>query len=147
MRWCSDALEVSCDNREKVRVASTLDCRERVALGHVATLAAPPQRTRRTLMVAIVVIATRLYACPSRSSGWVMTAAAKRHTTPVTLHATSGWRCAERRNRPQFHSMAEALVCTLKSDCFRMKSQAGDPNRHCAAAKLAHYNEVRLQRT
>ena len=31
-RWCSDALEIGCDNGEKVRVAFALDCCDREAL-------------------------------------------------------------------------------------------------------------------
>jgi transposase InsO family protein len=38
-RWCSDALEIGCDNGEKVRVAFALDCCGREAMGHVATTA------------------------------------------------------------------------------------------------------------
>ncbi len=37
LRWCSDGFEISCDNKEKVRVAFALDCCDRETLGHVAT--------------------------------------------------------------------------------------------------------------
>lgn len=36
-RWCSDGLEIGCDNGEKVRVAFALDCCDREAMGYVAT--------------------------------------------------------------------------------------------------------------
>lgn len=36
-RWCSDALEVSCDNGERVRIAFALDCCDREAMSWVAT--------------------------------------------------------------------------------------------------------------
>jgi putative transposase len=36
-RWCSDGLEITCDNGEKVRVAFALDCCDREAMGNVAT--------------------------------------------------------------------------------------------------------------
>jgi putative transposase len=32
-RWCSDGLEIGCDNGERVRIAFTLDCCDRV-MGH-----------------------------------------------------------------------------------------------------------------
>ena len=32
-RWCSDGLEIACDNGEKVRVAFALDCCDREAMG------------------------------------------------------------------------------------------------------------------
>lgn len=47
-RWCSDGLEIACDNSEKVRVAFAPDCCDREAMGHVAPLAASPPRTFRT---------------------------------------------------------------------------------------------------
>jgi putative transposase len=36
-RWCSDGLEIACDNGEKVRVAFALDCCDQEAMGHVTT--------------------------------------------------------------------------------------------------------------
>ncbi len=36
-RWCSDALELSCDNGERVRVAFALDCCDREIMSWVAT--------------------------------------------------------------------------------------------------------------
>lgn len=49
-RWCSDALEIACDNGEKVRVAFALDCLRPGAMGHVDTTA----EDVRDLMVATV---------------------------------------------------------------------------------------------
>ena len=37
MRWCSDGLELSCDNGERVRVAFALDCCDREVMSWVAT--------------------------------------------------------------------------------------------------------------
>ena len=36
-RWCSDGLELSCDNGERVRVAFALDCCDREVMSWVAT--------------------------------------------------------------------------------------------------------------
>ena len=36
-RWCSDGLELSCDNGERVRVAFALDCCDREIMSWVAT--------------------------------------------------------------------------------------------------------------
>ena len=36
-RWCSDGFEITCDNKEKVRVAFALECCDREAIAHVAT--------------------------------------------------------------------------------------------------------------
>lgn len=36
-RWCSDGLEIGCDNGERVHIAFTLDCCDREAISYVAT--------------------------------------------------------------------------------------------------------------
>ena len=53
-RWCSDGLEIGCGNGERVRVAFALDCRDREALGFVATTAGITGEDVRDLMVAAV---------------------------------------------------------------------------------------------
>ena len=37
-RWCSDGLELSCDNAERVRVAFALDCFDREIMSRVGTI-------------------------------------------------------------------------------------------------------------
>ena len=49
-RWCSDALEIACDNGEKVRVAFALDCCDREAMGHIATTGGITAEDIRDLM-------------------------------------------------------------------------------------------------
>ena len=49
-RWCSDGLEIACDNGEKVRVAFALDCCDREAIGYVATTAGISAGDVRDLM-------------------------------------------------------------------------------------------------
>ena len=53
-RWCSDGLEIACDNGEKVRVAFALDCCDREAMGHVATTGGITAEDVQDLMVATV---------------------------------------------------------------------------------------------
>ena len=36
-RWCSDGLELSCDNAQRVRVAFAMDCCDREIMSRVAT--------------------------------------------------------------------------------------------------------------
>ena len=47
-RWCSDGLEIACDNGEKVSVAFALDCCNREAMGMWRQQAASPPKTFRT---------------------------------------------------------------------------------------------------
>ncbi|WP_353368045.1 DDE-type integrase/transposase/recombinase [Brucella sp. NBRC 12952] len=35
-RWCSDSFEITCENKEKVRVSFALDCFDREATAHLA---------------------------------------------------------------------------------------------------------------
>jgi putative transposase len=53
-RWCSDGFEISCDNRERVRVAFALDCCDREAVSFLATTGGISGDDVRDLMVAAV---------------------------------------------------------------------------------------------
>ena len=44
-RWCSDGLEIGCDNGERVRVAFALDCCDREAMILVRPLVVSPAKT------------------------------------------------------------------------------------------------------
>lgn len=54
IRWCSDGLEIGCDNGEKVRIAFALDCCGREAMSYVATTAGMTAEDMRDLMGATV---------------------------------------------------------------------------------------------
>ena len=53
-RWCSDGLEIGCDNGEKVRIAFALDCCDREVMSYVATTGGITADDVRDLMVATV---------------------------------------------------------------------------------------------
>lgn len=144
-RWCSDALEIACDNGEKVRVAFALDCCDREAMGHVATTGGITAEDIRDLMVATVEhrfgTVNRL-ASPIEwlsDNGSPYTAGDTRRfardiglvprTTPVSS--------------PQSNGMAEAFVRTLKRDYVRVNPT---PDARTVIEQLprwlTHYNEV-----
>lgn len=52
--WCSYGFEIGCDNGEKVRVAFSLDCCDREAMGFVATTAGISAEDVCDLMTATV---------------------------------------------------------------------------------------------
>jgi putative transposase len=54
VRWCSDALEFGCWNREIVRVAFALDCHDREVIGWIATTAGISGEMIRDMMVHCV---------------------------------------------------------------------------------------------
>ena len=121
-RWRSDALVIGCDNGEKVRVAFTLDCCDREAMGYVATTGGITAENGQDLMVATV---EHRYGSVNRlpepiewlsDNGSCYTARGTRvfareiglvpRTTPVSS--------------PQSNGMAEAFVRTLKRDYVRV---------------------------
>ncbi|WP_152608730.1 hypothetical protein [Croceibacterium mercuriale] len=53
-RWCSDALEIACDNGEKVRTASTLESCDLKAMAHVAITDGITAKEIRGLIVATI---------------------------------------------------------------------------------------------
>ena len=53
-RWCSDGFEISCDNREVVRVAFVLDSCDREVISHIATTGGISGSMIRDLMLESV---------------------------------------------------------------------------------------------
>ena len=148
-RWCSDALEIGCDNGEKVRVAFALDCCDREAMGHVATTGGITAEDVQDLMVAAV---EHRYGQVNRvpepiewlsDNGSSYTARDTRafardiglvpRTTPVSS--------------PQSNGMAEAFVRTLKRDYVRVNPR---PDAQTVIDLLPrwveHYNSVHPHR-
>jgi len=144
-RWCSDALEIACDNGEKVRVAFALDCCDREAMGHVATTGGITAEDIRDLMVATVEhrfgtvnrLASPIEWLSDNGSPYVANDTRRfareiglvPRTTPVSS--------------PQSNGMAEAFVRTLKRDYVRVNPT---PDARSVIERLprwlTHYNEV-----
>ena len=148
-RWCSDALEIGCDDGEKVRVAFALDCCDREAMGHVATTGGI---TAEDVQDLIAVSVEHRYGPVNRlpepiewlsDNGSCYTARDTRafardiglvpRTTPVSS--------------PQSNGMVEACVRTLKRDYVRVSPR---PNAQAVIAQLPgwieHYNSVHPHR-
>ena len=144
-RWCSDALEIACDNGEKVRVAFALDCCDREAMGHVATTGGITAEDIRDLMVATVEhrfgpvnrLASPIEWLSDNGSPYVAHDTRRfardiglvPRTTPVSS--------------PQSNGMAEAFVRTLKRDYVRVNPT---PDARTVIEQLprwlTYYNEV-----
>ncbi len=148
-RWCSDALEIGCDNGEKVRVAFALDCCDREAMGHVATTGGI---TAEDVQDLITVSVEHRYGPVNRlpepiewlsDNGSSYTARSTRafardiglvpRTTPVSS--------------PQSNGMTEAFVRTLKRDYVRVNPR---PDAQTVIDQLPrwieHYNSVHPHR-
>lgn len=148
-RWCSDGLEIGCDNGEKVRVAFALDCCDREAMSYVATTGGITAEDVRDLMVATVEHRFgQVNRVPSAiewltDNGSCYTAHDTRRfardiglvpkTTPV--------------ESPQSNGMAEAFVRTIKRDYARVSPK---PDARAVFEQLPiwfeHYNRVHPHR-
>ena len=65
-RWCSDGLEIGCDNGERVRVAFALDCcdREAMSLGLSGILCAGPVDHHARMNLSSNMMANWVFASP-----------------------------------------------------------------------------------
>lgn len=145
MRWCSDGLELTCDNAEKVRIAFALDCCDREVMSYVATTSGIKGEDVRDLMLAAVEhrfgLVNRLPtviewlsdngSCyiASDTKSFAREVGLEPRTTPV--------------RSPQSNGMAEAFVRTLKRDYARVSSLS-DAATVIAQLPgwLRHYNTV-----
>jgi len=144
-RWCSDGLEIGCENGERVRVAFALDCCDREAMSYVATTAGITGEDVRDLMVAAV----------EHRFGRV-----NRLPSPVEWLTDNGSCYLARETRrfagdiglvprttplesPQSNGMAEAFVRTLKRDYVRV-SPARTPRRCCDSSRAGWPTTMRF---
>lgn len=117
-RWCSDGLEIACDNGEKVRMAFTLDCCDREAIRYVATTAGISGEMVRDLMVES--LEQRFgNAIPADHGIEWLTDNGSPYIAKETRHFGGALGFAIKRTplrSPQSNGMAEAFVKTLKRD-------------------------------
>ncbi len=122
VRWCSDGLELSCDNGEKVRVAIALDCCDREMMSWVATTKGIDAALVGDLMMQAVEKRFGPDGKPPKPIEWLTdngscyTAAETRSFAkqlglkPMTTPVTS----------PQSNGMAESFVKKLKRNYAKL---------------------------
>ena len=148
-RWCSDGLEIGCDNGERVRVAFALDCCDREAISFVATTSGITGEDVRDLMVAAVEHRFgRVNRLPVKiewltdNGSCYLARETRRFARDVGLVP-----CTTPLESPQSNGMAEAFVRTLKRDYVRVSLV---PDAETVLRQLpswlAHYNEVHPHR-
>ena len=148
-RWCSDGLEIGCENGERVRVAFALDCCDREAMSFVATTGGITSEDVRDLMVAAVEHRFgRVNRLPSTiewltdNGSCYVARETRRFANEIGLVA-----CTTPLESPQSNGMAEAFVRTLKRDYVRVSPV---PDAEAVLRQLpvwlAHYNEVHPHR-
>jgi putative transposase len=148
-RWCSDGLEIGCDNGEKVRVAFALDCCDREAMGYVATTAGITAEDVRDLMVASVEHRFGQVNKLPHAIEW-LTDNGSCYTAHDTRRFARDIGLTPRTTpveSPQSDGMAEAFVRTLKRDYARVSPR---PNAQTVIDQLPswldHYNRVHPHR-
>jgi putative transposase len=142
-RWCSDGLEIRCDNGERVRVAFALDCCDREILSWVATTRGITGHLINDLMMQAMEKRFGMNHHPDKPIEWLTDNGScyVAHETkafakmlglkPVTTPVSS----------PQSNGMAESFVKTLKRDYAAL---ADKPDARTVMQKLdgwfGHYN-------
>jgi putative transposase len=137
-RWCSDGLEIACDNGERVRITFALDCCDREAMGFVATTSGISADDVRDLMVATVEHRFGRVNKAPHDIEW-LTDNGSCYTAHETRRFARDIGLVPRTTpveSPQSNGMADAFVRTLKRGYARVSS---NPTlaRHRAAANLA----------
>ena len=144
-RWCSDGLEIGCDNGERVRVAFALDCCDREAMSFVATTSGITGEDVRDLMVADVEhrfgpvnrLPVEIEWLTDNGSCY-LARETRRFARDVGLVP-----CTTPLESPQSNGMAEAFVRTLKRDYVRVSPV---PDAETVLRQLpswlAHYNHL-----
>jgi putative transposase len=144
-RWCSDGLEIGCDNGERVRIAFTLDCCDREAISWVATTGGINSGDIRDLMLQSV---ERRFGLVDRLPApieWLSD-----NGSPYTAHKTRTFAgeigLVPRTTpieSPQSNGMAEAFVKTIKRDYARLavRSDAASVLRQLDFW-FEHYNNI-----
>ena len=121
-RYCSDGLEITCDNGEKVRVTFSLDCCDRQAIAFAATTAGISGELVRDVMVETLI--KRFGEVPElphpaewlsdNGSGYI---ARETRAFAADIGLVP---CRTPYRSPQSNGMAEAFVKTLKRDYVRV---------------------------
>jgi putative transposase len=148
-RWCSDGLEIGCENGERVRVAFALDCCDREAISFVATTAGITGEDVRDLIVAAVEHRFGRVNRLPQTIEWLtdngscyMARETRRFARDVGLVPRT-----TPLESPQSNGMAEAFVRTLKRDYVRVSPV---PDAESVLRQLpgwlTHYNTVHPHR-
>ena len=137
-RWCSDGLEIGCDNGEKVRIAFALDCCDREVMSYVATTGGITADDVRDLMVATVEHRFGQVNALPHAIEW-LTDNGNCYTAHDTRRFARDIGLIPRTTpveSPQSSGMAEAFVRTLKRDYARV-SPRQRPRCHRAPTRMA----------
>lgn len=144
-RWCSDGFEITCDNKEKVRVAFALDCCDREAIAHVATTEDIKSEDVQELVITAVenrfgrinMLAEPIQWLTDKGSCFIA------KNTASLLRDIGMEQCRTPVRSPQSNGTAEAFVKTFTRDYARINPT---PDAETVMAQLPlwfeHYNNL-----
>jgi putative transposase len=118
MRWCSDAFEIICWNRERVRVAFSMDCCDREILSYTATTGGISGEMIKDLMAEAIECRFGFISSLPEKIEWLSD-----NGSAYTAHETRSFAkmmgfetCTTPVQSPESNGMAEAFIKTFKRD-------------------------------
>ena len=118
MRWCSDIFEISCENKERIRVAFAMDCCDREILSYIATTGGITSEMVKDLMIEAIEYRFGFINKLSRGIEWLSDNGSA-YTARATYEfaAMIGLKvCTTPYQSPESNGMAESFVKTFKRD-------------------------------
>jgi putative transposase len=117
-RWCSDGFEIACSNRQRVRVAFSMDCCDREVMSYVATTGGITSEMVQDLMIDAIENRFGSIDKVTAPIEWLSDngSAYTAIETRVTAQALGLLVCTTPYRSPESNGMAEAFVKTFKRD-------------------------------
>ena len=122
MRWCSDVFEIACWNRERIRVAFSMDCADREVLSYIATTGGISGHLIRDLMAEAIECRFGIVDEVPGSIQWLSDNAPGyiAYETRSFAHMMGLEVCTTPYHSPESNGMAESFVKTFKRDYVHM---------------------------
>ena len=139
-RWCSDGFEISCWNKEKVRVVFSLDCCDREIMSYVATTKGISATMVQDVLVESIEKRFGDTSVLPKEVEWLTDNGSCYIADETRQFAKSlGFKvCTTPVRSPQSNGMAEAFVKTFKRDYVYMKDR---PDAATVMAQLGDWFE------
>jgi len=139
-RWCSDGFEITCWNKEKVRVVFSLDCCDREIMSYVATTTGIRAEMVQDVLVESIEQRFGDVQKLPHTVEWLTDNGSCYIAEETRQFAKSlGFKvCTTPVRSPQSNGMAEAFVKTFKRDYVYMNDR---PDAATVLAKLAEWFE------
>lgn len=140
MRWCSDGFEIKCWNKEKVRVAFSLDCCDREVMSYVATTTGINAPMVQDLLVESLEKRFGVLPRLPQEIEWLTDNGSCYIAKETRRFAkTLGFKvCTTPVRSPESNGMAEAFVKTFKRDYVYLSER---PDAVTVMAQLAGWFE------